>query len=137
MSRQLQIPRVEKAIDFLINSAEGYTHSQSINWLIDQVGLLCQSLAFVNEQQAIAKEQLNQVKVKAYEKMVRLYGDQKYFSPSLAKDYVNSVCGEAQYNYDICERCTRTIVHTLDTLRTCISALKEEFKTINYHSNVG
>lgn len=133
MRQQLQIDRVERAMEFLANSAEGYTHSQSINFLIDQVGILCQSLAFVNEQQAVAKEQLNRLKVKAYEKMIRWYGEQKYFSPSLAKDYVNSLCSEAQYNYDLCERCSRTIVHTLDTLRTCISALKEEMKVLNYN----
>jgi hypothetical protein len=135
MIQELQIARVEQAVQFLESSAEGYTHTQSINWLIDQVGTLCQALAFINGQQAVAKKLLNKAKVRAYEKMVRQYGEQKYFSPSLAKDYVNSLCDDEQYNYDICERATRTIVHTLDTLRTCISALKEEMKTINYHNS--
>jgi hypothetical protein len=120
-------------MDFFYNSAEGYTHSQSIPWLIDQAGTLCQSLAFVNEQMAVAKERLNKAKVAAYHKMVQLYGSQKYFSPSLAKDYVGGLCSEEQYAYDLCERASRTIVHTLDTLRTCISALKEEIKVLNYN----
>jgi di/tripeptidase len=134
--RELQVEKVERAMEFLVSSAEGYTHSQSINWLIDQVGLLCQSLAFINEQQAVAKRQLNEAKVIAYEKMVKRYGQEKYFSPSLAKDYVGAVISEQQYAFDLCERASRTIVHTLDTLRTCISALKEEMKTINYHGSV-
>ena len=136
MKLELQITRIEQASNFLENSADGYVNSQSIPWLIDQVGKLCQSLAFVNSQMAVAKAQLNDAKVKAYEKMVRLYGEQKYFSPSLAKDYVNALCKEEHYAYDICERTSRTIVHTLDTLRTCISALKEEMRTINYHNSV-
>lgn len=131
--KELQIKRVEDAFEWLESSADGYTASQSINWLIDQLGLLCQSMAFVNNQMAIAKCILNDKKRIAYESLVvSSIANQEYFAPSLAKDYISAKIKDEQYNYDLCERCSRTILHTQEALRTCISALKEEYKFENY-----
>lgn len=133
----LQIKRVEDCMMWLETSATDYTASQSISWLIDQVGQLCNSLAFVNNQMAITKRILNQKKVKIYHNLIASEtATQKYFAPSLAKDFVSAQCDKEQYEYDICERCSRTIFHTLDALRTCISALKEENKAMSYSGNV-
>lgn len=133
MIAQLQISRVEDCAEWLEKSADDYTHSQSIHWLIDQVGLLCNSMAFVNNQMAVAKKELNRTKSRAYETWVMSSSaNQEWFSPSIAKDYVASKCEKEQYNYDVCERTSRTITHTLEALRTCISALKEESKIASY-----
>lgn len=130
---ELQIKRVEDCNTWLEKSSEDYTASQSIAWLIDQVGLLCSAMAFVNEQMAIAKRVLNIRKVAAYHNMIASsIANESYFAPSIAKEYVNAQCSKEQYDYDICERCSRTITHTLEALRTCISALKEEIKVSNY-----
>lgn len=133
MKVQLQINRVEDCLQWLETAAEGYTASQSIAWLIDQVGMLCNTLAFVNNQMAVAKKELNHAKVRAYSTMIASsYANNYYFTPMLAKDYINAKCDTEQYNYDVCERASRTVTHHLDALRTCISALKEEVKVTNY-----
>lgn len=133
MQAELQIKRVEDAMEWLELQAESYTASQSISWLIDQMGLLCKALAFVNNQMAVAKRVLNKKKVEAYNSLVASsVANAEFFSPSLAKDYINAKLEQEQYDYDVCERCSRTVLHTIEALRTCISALKEEAKVTNY-----
>lgn len=135
MQAELQIKRVEDAMEWLETAADGYTATQSISWLIDQVGMLCKSLAFVNNQMAVAKKILNKAKVRAYNTLVTSSeANREYYSASLAKDYISAKIEQEQYDYDICERCSRTLLHTIEALRTCISALKEEAKTTQYHS---
>lgn len=129
MKAALQIERVESCLEWLEKSAHDYTATQSISWLVDQVGALCNTLAFLNNQMAVAKKELNDKKITAYETLVTSsIANQEYFAPSLAKDYISSKCSNEQYNYDICERASRTTTHTIEALRTCISALKEEAK---------
>lgn len=129
----LQIKRVEACMEWLESSADGYSASQSIAWLIDQLGELCKALPFINNQMAIAKYMLNSKKQKAYETLVASsVANENYFAPSLAKDYIGAKIQEDQYNYDICERTSRTIVHTVEALRSCLSALKEEAKLEGY-----
>jgi hypothetical protein len=133
MQAELQIKRVEDCLEWLESAADGYTASQSIAWLIDQVGLLCKSLAFVNNQMAVAKKVLNKAKVRAYNTLVTSSeANREYYSASLAKDYISAKIEQEQYDYDVCERCSRTLLHTIEALRTCISALKEEAKTTHY-----
>lgn len=120
-------------MEWLESAADSYTASQSIAWLIDQMGMLCKSLAFVNNQMAVAKKILNKAKVRAYNTLVTSSeANREYFSAMLAKDYISAKIEQEQYDYDICERCSRTVLHTIEALRTCISALKEEAKVTNY-----
>lgn len=133
MPGALQIQRVEACMEWLESSADGYTASQSIGWLIDQLGELCKAMPFVNNQMAIAKYILNGKKKRAYESLAASsVANEQYYSPSLAKDYIAVKVNIDQYNYDICERASRTITHTLEALRTAISALKEEVKVQGY-----
>lgn len=137
MKAELQINRVEACLEWLATSATEYTATQSIDWLIDQVGMLLSSLAFVNNQMAVAKSALNKAKEQAYiDVMGSLEAQGKNSYPSLVKDYVNSKCHSSQYNYEICERCSRTILHTIEALRTCLSCLKEEIKVSNYQTSM-
>jgi hypothetical protein len=80
---------------------------------------------------AVAKRALNKKKVEAYNNLVT-GENSEFFSPSLAKDYINAKLDQEQYEYDMCERCSRTVLHTIEALRTCISALKIESQTTNY-----
>jgi hypothetical protein len=133
MITELQIDRVECCLEWLETAADGYTASQSIAWLIDQVGMLCKSLAFVNNQMAVAKKLLNKKKVSVYNNLIcSSLANNEFFSPSIVKDYVSARIEQEQYDYDVCERCSRTLLHTIEALRTCISALKEEAKVTNY-----
>lgn len=116
-----------------LQEGETFTHSQSINFLIDKLGELSVSLAFINNQMAVAKRLLNNRKVEAYLTLVgSSVANEQYFAPSLAKDYIAAQCATEAYNYDLCERTSRSIVHTIDAVRTAISALKEDMKTMNY-----
>lgn len=133
MKATLQISRVEDCAEWLETAAEGYTATQSIGWLIDQLGTLCKAMAFVNTQMAVAKQVLMDRKSTAYNNLIcSEIANATYFAPSLAKDYITAKCSKEQYEYDICERTSRSIVHTIDSIRTCISAAKEEMKTLSY-----
>lgn len=129
---ELQIKRVQDCLDWL-QGGEAFTHSQSINFLIDKLGELSVSLAFINNQMAISKRILNEKKVTAYNNLIASsVANETYFAPSLAKDYIASKCSQEQYDYDLCERCSRSLTHAIDAIRTAISALKEESRNINY-----
>ena len=135
----LQPERIEGALLWLQNEFDNTDEFKTNNTqsLIDKLNLLCNVLPFVNGQMALAKKKLNEQKIKAYHKlMASSHSQQEYFAPSLAKDYVNALCSEEQYVYDNAERCSRTILHLIDALRTCISALKEETRAMSYSSNV-
>jgi len=56
----------------------------------------------------------------------------KYYAPSLAKDYIDSQCSESGYIYDLAERLSRLISHTIDAIRTVISSLKSEREFSKY-----
>lgn len=131
----LQINRVKDSMEWMELAAENYTGGQSITWYIDQLGFLCKTLPFVNEQMAEAKRALNKKKITAYESLAASsIANQEYFAPSLAKDYIGAKCEQEQYEYDLCERASRTVVHTIDAVRTIISSLKEEMKISSYAS---
>lgn len=135
----LQPERVEGALIWLQNEFDSTDEfkSQNLQSLIDRMNLLCNALPFVNSQMAIGKKELNKAKVQAYLNLIgSSHANEKYFAPSLAKDYVAAQCSEEQYVYDNAERCSRTITHLIDALRTCISALKEETRALSYSSNV-
>lgn len=57
---------------------------------------------------------------------------QKYFAPSLAKDFVDSQCGDIGFVYDLAERLSRLCSHTIDAVRTIVSSLKSERQFANY-----
>ncbi|CAB4126228.1 hypothetical protein UFOVP153_20 [uncultured Caudovirales phage] len=134
---ELQTKRVENAFEWLENEFSHSGEIQSVDLLINKLDMLCNALPFVNSQMALTKRLLNEAKVKAYHRLqTSSAAQQKYYAPSLAKDYINSQCSEEQYNYDMCERCSRTIVHIIDAMRTAISALKQEQIISQYSQNV-
>lgn len=129
----LQIQRVKDCMEWLELTAKDYTGQQSITWYIDQLGMLCTSMAFVNGQMAEAKRDLNKKKLVAYELLVSSdISKANYFAPSLAKDYISARVEKEQYEFDLTERCSRTVVHQIDALRSIISSLKEEMKIASY-----
>lgn len=129
----LQIQRVQDCLEYLEVNAEHYTGQQSITWYIDQLGILCKTMAFINGQMAEAKRDWNRKKLIAYELLVSSdIAKADYFAPSLAKDYISARCEKEQYEYDLCERTSRTVVHQIDALRSIISSLKEEMKIASY-----
>lgn len=135
MELVVQSNRLNDCIIWLEANATKYERMQSLTILIEDAGKLTATLAFVNQQMAVCKRVLNQRKAQEYLNVeASLTAQGKALSPMLMKDYVACKCDLEQYNYDLAERCSRTITHTLDMLRTCISALKEEMKQINFNN---
>lgn len=58
--------------------------------------------------------------------MASSHAAEKYFAPSLAKDYVDSCCAETAYMSELSERTAAQAVHTIDAVRTIVSSLKSE-----------
>ena len=135
MKAELQVKRIEDCMEWLEVLGDDTNCNQSIAWYIDRIGELCKSLAFINNQMAIANEALNEKKVKAYYTLIATEIQQeRYFAPSLAKDFIAAKCSQEQYAADISERCSRTISRTIEALRSILSALKEESKNLQYQS---
>jgi len=78
----------------------------------------------------------NQAKTNAYHVLaLSSVANQKYYSPSLAKDYINSKCSEAGYVYELACRMNAAVTHSLDMIRTAISAEKQLLANLNYGNN--
>lgn len=93
--------------------------------LIMRLDFISGKLPQINEMMALKKRALNDARAKAYQNFhFSSLAQKKTVSPALAKDYIHSKCSQEQLEYDLYERCSRTIVHLIDGLRTSISALK-------------
>jgi hypothetical protein len=131
------IKRIESGFKWLQNEFDNSGEIQSVDVLIQRLDAINSSLAWSGEQMAISKKLLNEAKVKAYHKLqMSSESQKKYYAPSLAKDYISAQCSNENYNYDMCERFSRALVHISDNLRTAISALKEMSKLESYSQNV-
>jgi hypothetical protein len=131
--KELNIKRIEEGLNWLQNEFESTGEIQSVDVLIQQLGAINSCIAWSGEQMAIAKKNLNLKKVGAYHALIASEtANEKYFAPSLGKDYISARCHQEQYEYDLCERFTRSLVHISDNVRTSISALKEQMKLSQY-----
>jgi hypothetical protein len=73
------------------------------------------------------QKMFRQAKKEAYQRLTTAgHQKQQYWAPSLAKDYVDSCCGESGYMAELAERTAAQCVHTIDAIRTIISSLKSE-----------
>jgi hypothetical protein len=131
----LQLSQVE-AIQFNLECVSEKTmNSQDVKKLIDLGANIVGWMAFTGAQMAIASKEYNQAKSKSYMSLeLNMKANGKSFTPMLAKDFINSKCSEELYAYELTERVNRSCVHTLDFLRTAISALKAEMQSVNFVS---
>lgn len=95
------------------------------------VGYLARSAVLVSE----AGKLHGQAKVRAYLKLkTSSEAQQQYYSPMLAKDYVAAQCAEEKALEILAERTNAAITHTLDFLRTTISAEKQQLASLHFQS---
>lgn len=135
--RKFEISRIESGFNWLQSEFENTVEIQSPDILIQKLDAINSCMAWAGEMMAVAKMELNKAKSKAYKNLAASsYANEKYYAPSLAKDYVSSNCFIEAYNYDLTERFCRTLVHIAENLRTSISALKEQFKLEGYGQRV-
>lgn len=84
-------------------------------------------MARVNYLMATSKRLLRQEKKRGYNELLeKAILENKTFSPAIAKDYIENASADFSYQYDLAERCSRLCVHTINAIRTIISALKAE-----------
>ncbi|MCW3466529.1 hypothetical protein [Chitinophaga nivalis] len=133
MNTTLQLTEVEAIYSELTAINLQITSNQSVHSLIDLSGQLAAWLAFTGEQMAICKKIWRAATAKAYDSYVfsKLAHDIS-ISPSMANKYAGAKSGDEEAQYEFCERVNRAIVHTIDLLRTCISALKAEQQAYSY-----
>lgn len=135
--KQFDIKKIEDGLLWLQGEFENTGEIQSIDILIQKLDAINSCIAWAGEQMAISKKNLNVKKVAAYHNLIASsVANQTYFAPSLGKDFVAAQCHQEQYEFDLCERFTRALVHISDNVRTAISALKEQAKLEGYTSTV-
>src|SRR4029078_13187530 len=91
--------------------------------------------AVTGEQMAIAKKEWQDAKKKAYEKFVvsnetnraRVHKD----GGVVVKDYIASVCGNLEAQYEFIERTNNACGYMEDAARSVMSSLREEQKSYN------
>ncbi len=101
--------------------------SQDAGTLYVYIIELTQFMSRANFLMAEYSKKFREAKASAYVKLAKSkHSEQRYYAPSLAKDYIDSQCSEEGYIYDLAERLSRTCVHTIEGLRTIVSSLKSE-----------
>ena len=135
--KTLDIKRVEEGFQWLQSEFENTGEIQSVDILIQKLDAINSCIAWAGEQMAIAKNNWNLKKVESYHTLITSEtANESYYAPSLAKDYIAARCHQEQYEYDLCERFTRAMVHISDNCRTCISALKQQMISSSYSQSV-
>lgn len=115
----------------ILDTIEGtnYADVQSLNLLMDWGFKLGQWMAFAGSQQASCKKALHDARRQAMVNLVAsLKANGAVLAPSLQKDYVNDLCSQENYQYELAERCSRACVHSMDLVRTCLSTLRMEME---------
>lgn len=113
----------------ILNRIEGtsYERMQSIDSLISWGFELQQWMAFSGSQQALCKLTLQEARRRAMVNLVAsLKANGAEMAISLQKQYVDDLCAQENYNYELAQRCNRACVHALDFTRSCLSTLKTE-----------
>lgn len=102
--------------------------------LMLQVGsALVTYLASTAAMVAEAGKYYSQAKVRAYNSLaLSSVANAKYYSPSLAKDYIASKCSDEGYIYEYACRMNAAVTHSLDMLRTAVSAEKQLLSNLQY-----
>lgn len=81
---------------------------------------------------AEAGKYYNQAKTRAYQTLaMSSVANAKYYSASLAKDYIAARCSDEGYIYEFAQRMNAAVTHAADMIRTFISAEKQLLSNLN------
>jgi len=126
MIQNLQLQAILDTIE-----GTGFDQVQSITLLIDWGFKLQQWMAFAGSQQAECKRALHVARRQAMVNLVAsLQANGADMAISLQKQYVDDLCAEENYNYELAQRCNRACVHAIDLVRTVITTLRTEIQMI-------
>lgn len=130
------LKRIEEAFDWLQKEFEDIEVQQSLDDLNSKQNAINSVIAWAYEQMAVAKMNLNEAKQKAYLELNSKPASMRpLYSPSIAKDFINSSCSKENYAFDLTERLCRACVHISDNIRTSISAMKQLLIMENYSNS--
>lgn len=113
----------------ILDTIEGtnYDQVQSISLLMDWGFKLNQWMAFAGSQQALCKRALHAARRQAMVNLTAsLHANGAEMAISLQKQYVDDLCADENYNYELAQRTNRACVHALDFIRSCLSTLRQE-----------
>lgn len=118
----------EADIKAVLNAIEDteYASLQSIDVLLDYGIRLSQWNAMTGEAVSEAKRDLHLARRKVYADILEKRMPAMKLSASLLKEYVTDSCSNESAFYELCERANRATVHTMDMVRTAVSALKQQ-----------
>lgn len=110
-----------------------YSDVQSIDLLLEYGFQLTSWIAFTAEAMAEAKENLHKTRANLYKSVNEEMSKRpKAPAPSLVKDYINDKCHKENGYYELCERANRAATHSMELVRTAVSALKQEMFQKSY-----
>lgn len=122
MNKQAEINRILATIGTM-----EYSQLQSIDVLLEYGFKLAGWVAFSAEAMAEAKEILHKTRSEKYKTTLQqLQKDGKKPAPSILKDYINDKCYAEHSYYELCERTNRAATHSIELVRTAVSALKQD-----------
>jgi hypothetical protein len=104
-----------------------------ITLMLQAGSVLVTYLASTAAMVAEAGKYYSQAKTRAYNTLaLSSAAHQKYYSPSLAKDYIASRCSDEGYIYEFACRMNAAVTHSLDMIRTAVSAEKQLLSNLQY-----
>ena len=99
-------------------------------YLVELTNIMARANLLMAQYQKEFRQKKRQVYLNLHASQV---ASNKYFAPSLAKDFVDAECYELGYVYDLAERLSRLCTHTIDAIRTIVSSLKSERQFAQYN----
>lgn len=112
-----------------------YSDVQSPAMLIEYGFRMASYIAYTGEVCAEAKKILHDARRMAYLNVEgSLIAQERKWSISLMKDFVNDSCAKENEYYTLSDRANAACTHTLDLLRSTLSYLKTEISTTTFQS---
>jgi hypothetical protein len=106
---------------------------QSISQLIEVGQEAAVYIAYSGGEVARCKRAYLNAKRAAYNTAItKLKEQNKDVPPSLVKDYITTIVAKEEEAFILADRVNASLTHTLDFIRTCISALKAEMQSLSY-----
>lgn len=124
-----------QAIQQHIEDAKYSDFDSSPSLIYNEIVSLNAWKSFTGKLMAEAKRELLESKEAAYNKILTS-GDKTYktLATSLLKDYISTKAANLQYEYDLAERTNSACSHSMEGMRSILSALKQEMSSNMYQS---
>lgn len=124
MINTLSLDVITDNLKMILRAIEDFQEVQDIE-LLNYLGRITSLQASAIETQASAKHWLLAASNDELDRQARALKDEK-IPPSIAKMRADAMVRDWHYIYEKCERCSRAISHTIDSVRTKISYLKNQ-----------